>query len=315
MRFPAICIRPGLLLLTGLLGACATSYPPEQVKQMLTRSVDSATRLLDQERPIEAAQVVRAARRVDAAFPGLAELDERILEAGAAASDVFAPSVLGSNLQPRIPVERSTQEKILLFLPDRILDLLDIYSIEVHAGPGAYLDVHLTRALQIAGGLRAIVGLGTYSNHSILGVRAHANAGLTVLPVGVQAQGGALSSVGGIRTGSQTLAGLHRPTEDYYQEYEDYWSGGFSLTVLYLGLTYEAHYVQVADFLAGWIGIDFLNDDFARTRALRLSSSEEELVSDLARAARSADTMSAYRRASESQEAVAPDEPTEEADQ
>ena len=287
--------RLAAAVVLGGLCACTTPLQPTQVKDMLQRSVTSAEKLLDDGRPIEAAQLVRAASRVDPEFPGISNLDERLLSSDAATSDLFAANALGSNRLRRLPIERSPGMKALLYIPDRILDLLDVYTIELHGGPGVYLDFHVTRALQIAGGARAILGVGTYSNHTILGGRAHANAGLTVLPLGVQAQGGGLASAGGIRTGYQTLAGVHRPTDEYYQEYEDYWSEGISLTIGYVGITIEGHFVQAADFLAGFVGVDFLNDDFAYTTALSLSPEEETLILDLSRAVRSEETMNAYK--------------------
>ena len=39
--------------------------------------------------------------------------------------------------------------------------------------------------------------------------------------------------------------------------------------------------MQLADFVAGWFGLDFLHDDFASTRALRLDKVELQMVSEL----------------------------------
>jgi hypothetical protein len=261
---------------------------------MLERSVESASRLLLEDRPIEAAQLVGAARRVDAEYPGLAELDAEILRSGAAVSDVFAPSLLGANRQRRVSVDRSMPVQALLYLPDRVVDLLDVFTCEIHMGTGAYLDAHVTRALQSAAGFRALLGVGTYSSRTILGSRVHANVGLTVLPLGAQAQGGSLVSADGIRTGYQTLAGLHAPWDEYYQEYEDYWAIGVSHTLLIGGGTVEIHPMQLADFVAGLVFLDLLRDDFARTRGLDLTSQDEELILDLARVVRSETSLLAY---------------------
>jgi len=284
---------PWLLLLVSV-GACATPYHPSQVDAMMSQSVESASRLLGEDRAVEASQLVRAAQRVDADYPGLGELLERARQADSMDTDLFGPSLLGSNVARRRPIQRSPVATAALYLPDRLLDLIDLYTFEVHVGPGAYFDYHITRALQCAFGLRAIAGVGTYGNRTILGGRGHANAGVTLLPAGVQAQGGGLASLGGIRSGYQTLAGLHDPNAEYYQEYEDYWSHGVSFTLGIVGLTSEFHYIQLADFLAGFFLIDFLHDDFAGTTALEFSREDERLILDLSRVARSEESLLAY---------------------
>ena len=289
--------------------ACARTYAPERIETLLADSLTQADVLLEKGNGIEASQFVEAAARIDPEYPGVGELRERI-SATPGFGDLFAPTWSGSNRARRVGVERPLAQKILLYLPDRVVDLLDCFTLEVHGGPGAYVDVHVTRAIQTAGGLRGVAGIGTYGNRSILGARGQTDAGLALLPAGAQFSGGALASAGGIRLGAQALAGLHRPTDALYQELDDYWGVGGSFTFVALGFTSELHPMQLADFLAGIAGFDLLNDDFARTRGLALSGSDKNFLLQLSRVARSRQSVEAYR-ASRQAAALDPTNPGE----
>ena len=66
------------------------------------------------------------------------------------------------NKRLRPQVERSFAKQALLYLPDRILDLLDVFTVGAHLGLGFYGDHHVTRGLQLAwdGGICNLLGSG-----------------------------------------------------------------------------------------------------------------------------------------------------------
>ena len=304
--------RVTLCLLALSTVSCATHYEPDEVNALIVEAVDRAASLIDAGRPVEAAQLVTHARRVDAEHADLLALEGRIAQSDRAVGDLFAPTRLGANVPRRLEVARPVAIRALLYLPDRLVDLLDVITMEAHVGVGAYADLHLTRGAQAAAGARGVVGLGTYGARTIVGSRAQANAGVTVLPAGASAQSGALVSAAGIRTGVQTLAGLHRPTDAYYQTFEDYWALGTSLTIGCIGLTAEIHPLQLADFVLGLALIDVLRDDYAHTAALRLTRSDERLIRALTEVAASAEVMQGYSDARDADDSYT--EPTVELD-
>jgi hypothetical protein len=93
---------------------------------------------------------------------------------------------------------------------------------------------------------------------------------------------------------NDTLAGLHRPSSKFYQRLRDYWAIGFGLTAIG-GLDFDFHPVELADLVVGLAAFDLLNDDFARTRGLRLRRSERNLLYALHQIKQSEKTMQAYR--------------------
>jgi hypothetical protein len=285
-RLAAIALCAGSL-------ACSTFYPPGEVDQTLERAVGAAQALVQRGQPVEAAQFVRAASRINPQSAGLSELEQAL---GAQAQlDLFRPSALGINRPRRYEVRRSVPERLLLYLPDRLADLLDTVSFEAHFGPGSYLKAHVTRAAQLGGGVRAVAGLGTYSARSLLGVSARSSAEFSVLPLSVGAAAEGTASAAGVRSGAQLLKGLQQPTDLYYQDFADYWSVGAEATIGLVGVVLGLHPLQVGDFVAGIVGVDFLDDDLSHTRGLQLSAEQGELLERLGSMERSRQTMQAYR--------------------
>ena len=94
-----------------------------------------------------------------------------------------------------------------------------------------------------------------------------------------------------------SLVGMHHPSDRLYQEIRDYWAVGASATVGAVGFEADVHLLQIVDFLAGWVGIDFLHDDFAHTRALRFDATEPKLLAELSGVRQSRESLEAYREA------------------
>ncbi len=281
-----------------LLGGCAVTHPPGAVKSTLEDTVSAARAHHEAGDDAEAGQLLEAALRVDSQLP---EAQELRVSLSPEIEFLFDHPWLGSNFARRPATERSTTAKVLLYLPDRILDLLDIVSFDAHLGPGAYLNYHVTRAVQAGIGFRGTGGLG-WHDHRSLGGLGQAESGIVVVALGAQAYAGSLAGTSGVRATADSMAGLHQPSDRIYQELRDYWAIGESFTFIFLGFEWDLHPVEFADFFLGWAGIDILNDDFAHTRSLDLSRSERRLIKRLSEMERSEKTMSGYRAMRESDE-------------
>ncbi len=273
-----------------LQSACASVRTPQQVEDLLTDAVEAAWTLLESDLDPEAAVLCNAISAVDQRYPGLSDL-ERSLDPELRAR--LDRSLLGMNRGLRPPAERSRSTRIQLWLPDRLLDLLDVVTLSVHLGPGLYADPHVTRGLQVAGGLRSTGGIGLHETRS-LGLKSQSEAGLSLLAAGTHSYGGALIGTSGLRAASDGTFGLHRPMDELYQEMRDYWAVGASATAIFIGAEFDLHPLQLADFLAGFVGLDFLNDDFGRTRGLELDPVEWNLLAELGEVRRSPESVEAY---------------------
>ncbi len=286
MRLAAI-----LCLLLGT--ACASQRTPDQVEDLLGQAFRAAVAHHEFDLDPEAVVLLDSIAEVDPDYPGLEELTEDL---DPLARLGVEQTILGMNRKPRPQLERSPRARALLWLPDRLLDLLDIVSVGVHFGLGAYADAHVTRALQFAGGFRATGGLGIHDHRSI-GMKSQAEAGLTLVAVGVHTYGGSLVGTSGTHASAHSGQGLHQPGSRLYQEFRDYWGLGASATAGFIGVEAEFHPLQLADFLAGIVGVDFLNDDFSHTRGLKLDAVEGRVLAEIRQLRTSEETVAAYLEA------------------
>lgn len=276
-----------------LSAACAPHLHPAEVEDVLSRTLAAARRHHEAGMDTEAAVLMRAVASVDEAYPGLDELERAIDPAVRARA---RRGRLGMNRRLRPDVDRPFWQRALLYLPDRLCDALDIVTFDVHSGVGAYADYHVTRAFQMGGGVRSIAGLGLHDFRS-LGLKVQAEGGITAVAVGSQNYVGAQAGTSGIQGGAGTLAGMHRPTGLLYQEFRDYWAIGLSATGSLFGLSADVHPLQIADLLAGFVGVDFLSDDLAHTRGLQLGPADPRLLREIWRLRGSRLTLEGYLEA------------------
>jgi hypothetical protein len=99
----------------------------------------------------------------------------------------------------------------------------------------------------------------------------------------------------GVFAANDAIMGLHRPSSKFYQRFRDYWAIGFGLTASFIGADFDFHPIELADLVVGFTTIDFLHDDFARTRRVRLRRAERQLLYTLYQVKQSKRTMQAYR--------------------
>ncbi len=289
MRFPSYAI----LTLCGLLASGCASRTPDQVEDLLFQALRAATTHHEYDLDPEALVLLDAMSEVDPDYPGLRELGED-LDASARLGVERGPLGMNRKLRPR--VERSARTRALLYLPDRLLDLFDVVTVGVHFGIGGFADAHATRAVQVVGGFRSTGGIGLHDHRSI-GLKSQAEAGLTLIAVGTHTYGGSLVGTSGTHGSVTNAAGAHRPGDPLYEDLRDYWALGASATAGIVGAEADFHPLQLADFLAGIFGVDFLNDDLAYTRSLELDAVESKLVAELRRVGSSTEQLAAYQEA------------------
>lgn len=290
LRLPA---RLGIALAALALAACSSPRTPDQVDFLLAQALHAAASRHDGDMDAEAAILVQAIAAVDPDYPGLGGLNQD-LDPHVKAQ--MTRGVLGANRQLRPSVDRPLALRALLYLPDRVLDLLDVVTAGVHLGPGAFGDVHVTRGLQLSAGMRSVGGVGLHERRSV-GLKSQTEAGFSVLMAGAQSYGSAVVGSSGLYSAAGQWAGVSQPSEPVYQSVRDYWAVGGSATALLFGFEVDFHPVQLVDFLAGFVLIDFANDDFAHTRSLDLDAVENQLLTQIWGVRKSKGTLVAYRAA------------------
>ncbi len=135
--------------------------------------------------------------------------------------------------------ERSVISSILLYLPNRLFDLVDIVRLRARVGPGVALGVRATKLLQ--------ANLGAYST-LYLGLPGPRQTPTIPLPAGLELFAGAAVSVAEV--GTTTFGPNYSPTEF-----------GLDTQLALVGFDFGLDPYEALDFLLGFVGIDPVDDD------------------------------------------------------
>ena len=130
--------------------------------------------------------------------------------------------------------------KIVMYVPNRVLDVFDIIRLRVRVGPGLAVDARATKVAS------AFVGSYTSVYAGLPGPR---NRPLPKLPVGFETQTGAQASV----VDATVTAGLgpdYGPAEI-----------GLGAQVVIVGFDIGVEPLELVDLLAGFFFIDLTHDD------------------------------------------------------
>ncbi|MBW2416572.1 MAG: hypothetical protein JRG76_18920 [Deltaproteobacteria bacterium] len=269
--------RALLCLLLPLVG-CATARTDDDVNRLVNRTLDSARAHARAGQVPEAAVLLRGIERVSPEAKGVDELWNLLGDAGRAWVDRGA---MGMNRRVRVPVERSTGERILYYPLDRLADLADIVSFSVSLGAGVEVKAHVTRGLQAGFGGKGMSGIGWMAPR-IAGTQQELEIGVAFLHYEqTRIVGRRHGSPGGVTTGFMDMTGLQSTSAGFYQDYRDFWGVGASVALVLAGASAEIHPVQLFDFITGFLGVDIAHDDGATTRGLFLTDDEEQALIEL----------------------------------
>lgn len=143
------------------------------------------------------------------------------------------------------PEARSTEShgilhKVILYIPNRVLDVLDVVRCRVRVGPGFAVDARATKVVSAFAGSYASVYAG------LPGPR---NRPMPKLPVGLESRSGLQASVvDGTQSGG--IDPDYGPAEI-----------GVGVHALVVGLDVGIEPLEIVDLLAGLFFIDLTNDD------------------------------------------------------
>jgi hypothetical protein len=275
-----------LALVVTLLLAIACASPPsrEMANAILESAGATANARLREGLVPEVEVLLHAVERVDPDYPGVPELRQRL---GPESQDeLMNRGRLGINRRLRVREGAGFLRRLIFYPIDRVFDVLDLITVDLHLGFGVFADVHVTRAAQLAGGIRSLFGVGLHDQRSI-GFKSESEVGVAALALGAQTLSGSSTGIpAGIITAAGTTAGMHSTRGPIYQDYRDYWAFGASATGGLVGGSVDLHPVQLFDAIGGIFLIDFARDDLATTRRLRLTQAEYEIIKELYRVER-----------------------------
>lgn len=246
---------PLLILAAVLLTGCTSTRPPRQVEVLRAQLTRAARTHAAVGEDLAAARLERLLERFD---PGAAPAPGRVAP---------APSSLwGVNTAPRVAREAGLGRRLLLWVPDRLLDLLDLVSVDLRVGWGLLADVHVTRPVSLGAGLAGTLGLGWHEQRS-LGTRITSAAGWRLGPLGAGFDLGFDSGTGERWSGGGRREQGSGPRALIHQEWRDAWAVGAEVQLVLAGAAVDVHPLELVDLLAGLVLLDPGHDDLATSAA------------------------------------------------
>jgi hypothetical protein len=158
-------------------------------------------------------------------------------------------------------VQAAVADTVLLYLPNRLIDLADIFTLELGFGPAIRGQARLTRACQLGAGVGATVKAVKGINRQYGGAMEE-GWDANFLMIATENKEREKTSRG-VTKFYYYATGTPLPTEKLYDFYEgarDYWAFGAEAAAL-VEIVFEAHPIEIADFATGWIFIDLKGDD------------------------------------------------------
>lgn len=153
-------------------------------------------------------------------------------------------------------------DKVTLYFPNRILDIMDVFSLNVGVGLTAHASLRVTHAAEIGGGYSSTLQMVKDYNRQY----------------GFARRDGVYSGIGPFvatdmkRQPAYLLAreywwdkeGLVKPSDEHFlpkEGVEDFWEIGGSLGLGVIEADVSIHPVEILDALLGFFFIDIGNDD------------------------------------------------------
>ena len=131
--------------------------------------------------------------------------------------------------------------RVLTYVPNRVLDILDLVRLRLRVGPGMAFGVRATEATDIF--------MGSYAS-VYAGLPGPRNGHLPKLPVGVETKTGIEVGFADVSTEALMFGPDYSPTEF-----------GFGFHAVLLGLDFGVDPFELVDFAAGLLFLDPKNDD------------------------------------------------------
>ncbi|MCQ2377720.1 MAG: hypothetical protein MJ016_00715 [Victivallaceae bacterium] len=157
--------------------------------------------------------------------------------------------------------ETNFGEALALYLPNRVLDLLDTFSVTLGVGPVAEGRLMFTRACDVGAGIGLSCKAAKDFNRQYgFGIEEYWYWSL--VSVGEESYS-MNDGIGRIQKYQEDRLGVPDPqtrTYDFFEGRRDYWAIGGALGLLVDGNVY-IHPVEWADLALGFLFIDIRNDD------------------------------------------------------
>lgn len=267
-----------LLVASWFLTLCSSRPDMARTHDRIQDVYKEAQKMAEDGQTEEAVRLMEIVAELYPDDPRISEFRARLTEEQAEA--IAGNKWLGFNKARRARVERTTAQKILWYLPDRLLDLTEVFNVSVSCCLQWGWEAWVTKAVQFTLYFRAAGAFGVGGpKKQLVWTEAVAASEFGMGPAVISAISKNKVGTGGFESTVRTLV-LHTPDHPHYQEYGDYWSVGLGIYFVG-GIRAEVHLLEIFDFFAGILTFDPLNDDFATSRRLRYDKYQRDAIRNL----------------------------------
>ena len=153
-------------------------------------------------------------------------------------------------------------DTILLYIPNRIVDMMDVFSVTVGFGPAIGAELKATKYCSLGGevGFTAQMVKGINRQYGFA-VENGWNASFLMISAENRERDESIGSVKNYYYYSTGVPSIDPIPYDFHKGAKDFWGVGAKLAAL-IELQAEFHPVEIADFVLGWLFIDIKDDDF-----------------------------------------------------
>jgi len=272
-----------LLLMTLLFSGCAT-YNPRIYKEAFSQVEQKADSNLKNGKYPQAALMYRSLLEAEPDNKDVRENLDNVLSKAPEVSTLFNKKKLGSNKTDRVKnKDFGIPGRILLYFPNRVLDILDIFTVEGGVSYGFGAGVKVTEYVTL--GAHGTLGGGMIGlNRRHLSSRATIDNYAEFLMLEASSLLESRAYTGGVYGLVYNNAGIKKPEDKVYQEARDFWAISAHAAYI-LEAKVGIHPVEIFDFFTGWFFFDPLIDDLGSSKGIRLTTEEKEALKLLSRQA------------------------------
>lgn len=262
------------LFVTMIIISCASA---PSFQELNTRSEELYEMALELEQKNRKEEAFRVMDVLSSLYPNDTKIKDFLAKYSEEDKEILqSEGNLGFNKAIRARVVPTTTEKVLWYIPDRFLDLIEVGDYWINFGPQFGLGGQVTGAVQAELFSGAYAGVG-FGQKKMLGIKTEARSAVVVGPFGPVALASSSAGTGGFQFG-YGFEYFHTPKKPIYQDIKDYWGIGGRGGLFIIGVEVMFHPVEAVDFLGGIFLMDPLNDDFATTRKLDYTSRQRDSI-------------------------------------
>ncbi len=153
-------------------------------------------------------------------------------------------------------------DTILLYIPNRIVDMMDMFSLTLGFGPAIGIQGQITKSCSLGGeiGFTAQMIKGINRQYGFA-LDSGWDFGFLMIAAEQRERQDAMGSVKNYFYNAKGVPSPEKIPYDFHKGTQDFWAIGGKIAAL-IEVKAEFNPIEIADFVLGWLFIDIKGDDF-----------------------------------------------------